>query len=87
MPPVAETFLRNFAQLFLTALWLLILARVLMSWVDPGRTNSISRFLMQATEPILAPVRRVLPQMGMFDFSALLVLIVLSTLMRVVGRM
>ena len=82
-----ETFVRNFLQFLVFALWLLILGRVLMSWFDPGRSNQVSRFLIQATEPILAPVRRILPQSGMFDFSALVVLLVLGTLMRVVGPM
>jgi YggT family protein len=85
--PVAETFVRTFAQLFLTALWLLVLGRVLMSWIDPTRGNAISQFLFQATEPLLAPVRRFLPQAGMFDFSALVVLLVLGALMRAVVRM
>ena len=79
---MVETFARNFLQTLLIALWLLILARVLMGWFDPGRSNQVSRLLVQATEPILAPVRRVLPQSGMFDFSALIVLLVLGTLMR-----
>ena len=84
---MAETFFRNFLSLFLVALWLLILGRVLMSWFDPGRSNQVSRFLIQATEPLLAPVRRLLPQSGMFDFSALIVLLVLGTLMRAVQSM
>jgi len=84
---VADVFIRNFLQIFLMALWLLILGRVLMSWFDPGRSNQVSRFLVQATEPILAPVRRLLPQTGMFDFSALIVLLILGTLMRAVVRM
>jgi YggT family protein len=84
---VADVFIRNFLQIFLMALWLLILGRVLMSWFDPGRSNQVSRFLVQATEPILAPVRRLLPQTGMFDFSALIVLLILGALMRAVVRM
>ena len=82
-----ETFVQNFVSLFVGALWLLILGRVLMSWFDPSRSNQVSRFLIQATEPILAPVRRLLPQSGMFDFSALIVLLVLGTLMRAVSAM
>jgi len=84
---VVETFFRNFLSLLLIALWLLILGRVLMSWFDPGRSNQVSRFLIQATEPLLAPVRKFLPQTGMFDFSALIVLLVLGTLMRAVQSM
>jgi YggT family protein len=84
---VVETFLRNFLSLLLIALWLLVLGRVLMSWFDPGRSNQVSRFLIQATEPILAPVRRFLPQTGMLDLSALIVLLLLGTLMRAVQSM
>jgi YggT family protein len=84
---VVETFARNFLQALLLVLWLLILGRVLISWVDPSRSYQLSRFLVQATEPILAPVRRVLPQSGMFDFSALIVLLVLGTLLRAVQTM
>ena len=81
---VVEVFVRNFLSILLVALWLLILGRVLMSWFDPSRSNQVSRFLVQATEPILAPVRRFLPQNGSFDFSAIIVLLVLGTLMRAV---
>ena len=84
---MAETFLRNFLSLLLVAVWLLVLGRVLMSWFDPGRSNQVSRFLIQATEPILAPVRRFLPQTGMFDFSALIVLLLLGVLMRAAQSM
>jgi YggT family protein len=84
---VVETFVRNFLSLLLIALWLLVLGRVLMSWFDPGRSNQVSRFLIQATEPILAPVRRFLPQTGMFDLSALIVLLLLGVLMRAAQSM
>jgi YggT family protein len=78
-----ELFLRNFIQLFLIALMVLIFARVLITWVDPTGRNQASAFIIQTTEPILAPVRRMLPQTGMIDFSATIVLLVLFALMRV----
>ena len=64
-------------------LWLLVLGRILMSWFDPTGRSQLSAFLIRATEPILAPVRRALPPSGMFDFSSFLVLIVLGVLWRV----
>jgi uncharacterized protein len=79
---VVELFLRNFIQLFLVILWLMVLGRALLSWVDPTGRNQISAFLIQTTEPILAPVRRLLPQSSMIDFSPLIVLLVLGALMR-----
>lgn len=75
-------FLTNFLQFLFMALWLLVLGRMIMSWVDPQGRNQISRFLVQATEPILGPVRRLLPQSGMIDWSGFVVLIVLGFLWR-----
>lgn len=75
-------FLLNFVQFLLIALWLLVLGRMLVSWVDPAGRNQVSAFLVQATEPILAPVRRLLPSTGMVDWSGLVVLIVLGFLWR-----
>lgn len=77
-------FLQIFVQFFLTALWLLILARVLLSWVNPRFEGTFGRFVYETTEPLLAPIRRVLPQTGMIDFSPLILLIVLGFLARVV---
>jgi YggT family protein len=79
-----QLFIQTFIGLILMILWLLVLGRVLMSWVDPTGRTQIGGFLIQATEPILAPVRRVMPQTGMFDFSSLVVLLVLGVLMRLV---
>jgi len=73
---------RNFFELFFIALWLLIFGRVIMSFVDPTGRNQISAFLIQATEPLLGPVRRLLPRTGMFDFSPLIVLLILGVLWR-----
>lgn len=75
-------FLQTFIQFFVTALWLIILARVLLSWVNPRFEGTIPRFIYETTEPLLAPIRRVLPQTGMIDFSPLILLIVVGLLWR-----
>ena len=79
-----EAFVRNFLELLFFALWLLIFGRVIMSFVDPTGRNQISAFLIQTTEPLLGPVRRLLPRTGMFDFSPLIVLLILGALWRAV---
>jgi YggT family protein len=79
---VGIAFLLNFLQFLVITLWALVLGRMLMSWVDPTGRNRVSAFLVQATEPMLAPVRRMLPQTGMIDWSGFIVLIVLGFLMR-----
>ena len=75
-------FVLTFVQFLLIALWAMVLGRMLMSWVDPTGRNQLSAFLIQATEPILAPVRRMLPATGMIDWSSFIVLLVLGFLWR-----
>jgi YggT family protein len=75
-------FLGLFVKLFLLALFVLVFARVLASWVDPQARKQATMFIVQATEPILGPVRRVLPRTGMIDFSPTIVLLGLFALMR-----
>ena len=76
-----------FLQSLVLVLWLLVLGRVLVSWVDPTGRNTISQFLVGMTEPLLAPIRRVLPQTGMVDFSPLVLMIGLGILLRVVSAL
>jgi YggT family protein len=76
--------LANFLQVAVTVLWLLVLGRVLVSWVDPRGSNQVSVFLIQATEPLLAPIRRFLPQTGMVDFSPLILMLILGAVLTVI---
>jgi YggT family protein len=71
-------------QAVIVTAWLVVLGRVIMSWIDPRFERPISQYLYSVTEPFLAPIRRALPQTGMFDLSPLLVLLALGILMRVV---
>jgi YggT family protein len=56
--------------------WVLLI-RAILSWVSQGR-SPIEYVFHQITEPMLAPVRRILPDMGGFDLSVLVVFIVLQ---------
>jgi YggT family protein len=76
-------FFQVFLTFFFVALWLLILARVLLSWVNPRFEGAIPRWIYETTEPLLAPIRRVLPQTGMIDFSPLILLILVGIIARV----
>ena len=69
--------------LALSAYQLILLARVLMTWLpnlDPN--NPIARFLYQVTEPVLAPIRSALPPLGGIDLSPLVVFLGISVLMQ-----
>jgi YggT family protein len=77
-------FLIVFIQLFVVALWLLVIGRVLLSWVNPRFEGPVARFLFETTEPLLAPIRRFLPQTGMIDFSPLVLMLLLGVVVRLV---
>ena len=49
-----------------------ILVRIFFSWIGASYTNRVYRFTVQITEPLLGPLRRMLPLVGMFDISPLL---------------
>jgi YggT family protein len=70
--------LLNFAEILLQILWVAILIRVLLSWFPIDPSNPIIRVLFEVTEPVLAPFRRVIPRIGMFDLSPLAALLVIQ---------
>lgn len=55
----------------LTIMWWMILIRALLSWVSPDPSNPIVQFLYRMTEPVLEPIRRFLPSMGI-DISPII---------------
>ncbi|HUF02616.1 MAG TPA: YggT family protein [Aridibacter sp.] len=58
---------------------LLIVVRIVMSWVTSG-SNKLLRLLSRLTDPILEPFRRLIPPLGMFDLSPIIVLFLLHFL-------
>ena len=67
----------------LSVLVLFIFIRFLAAWFVFSR-NSFLAFVMKVTDPILLPVQRLIPPLGMFDISAMLVLLVISFLQSIV---
>ena len=63
-----------------------IIAAALITWVSPDPRNPIVMFLRQVTEPVLAPVRRLLPpwKTGGLDFSPLIVILAIQFVERVI---
>lgn len=59
---------------------LLIFIRIIFSWGMVSYTNRIMRFLVKVTEPLLAPMRRMIPPLGPFDISAILAIILILLL-------
>jgi YggT family protein len=75
----------NFLQLLAFVLWLLLVVRVVMSWTNPTGGGGLTAFVYQATEPILAPIRRVLPPTAGVDWSPLVAMLILGVILRLVG--
>jgi len=74
------------AEIIAATVWVLsiaIFARAILSWfpnIDPR--NPIMEFLVTVTEPILAPLRAIVPRLGMIDITPMLAII----LLQVIGR-
>jgi len=61
------------------ALFILIFARIILSWVNVG-SYEIRDLVYRLTEPLLAPIRRILPATGGLDLSPMILLILASIL-------
>lgn len=57
-----------------------ILIRALLSWVNPDPSNPIVQFLVAITEPVLQPLRQIVPRVGMIDITPMVALIVLQVI-------
>ena len=68
------------------ALTLIVIARALLSWVDPGMKSSVGRILVDITEPLLGPIRRALPSAGGIDFSPIILIILLQFIEQFIFR-
>lgn len=59
---------------------LIVVVAVILSWVRVDRRNRLAVIVYALTEPVLAPIRKVLPPFGGLDLSPLLLLIALQIL-------
>jgi YggT family protein len=75
-------YLRTFISMLFQILSLAIFIRVLLSWIDPTGNMRITQVMRDLTEPILAPIRSLLPNMMMIDFSPFIAMLLLQMLGR-----
>ena len=74
--------LGTYVNYLVSALTIAIFGRVIMSWVSPAGKDPISTILIQITEPILRPIRQVMPRTGGFDLTPMIALLALNMLIR-----
>ncbi len=65
-------------SLLLNVYFIAIIAMIILSWLSPGGGHPVVMLLYQLTEPVMSPFRRLLPPMGGFDFSPIMVFILLN---------
>ncbi|GBD23455.1 hypothetical protein HRbin29_01121 [bacterium HR29] len=72
-----DPYVAQFTVTFLQILTWAIIARALMSWLPIDPSSSLYQLLFRVTEPIIEPIRRVLPPMGFIDLSPLAAILLL----------
>ncbi len=80
---VMGNVLQGLATVLDTVLWLymwVIIARALISWVNPDPWNPIVQFLERVTEPVLAPIRRWIGFRMGIDLSPIIAILIISFL-------
>lgn len=64
---------------------LMIFLRIIFSWGLVSYSNPLMKFLVNATEPLLAPLRRIIPPLGMFDISPIVAFVIVWLLQAAVA--
>ena len=62
-----------------------IFFRAILSWVNPNPYSPLARALDQITEPILGPLRRIIPRIGMIDITPMIAIFILIAIQRAVA--
>lgn len=73
--------------LLLNVFVIALFVRIALSWFSPepgGAAGAIEGFLRTFTDPVLEPVRRVMPRMGMLDLSPIVVVLVVSLIQQAI---
>uniref|UniRef100_A0A7V5XGG8 YggT family protein n=1 Tax=Thermodesulfobacterium geofontis TaxID=1295609 RepID=A0A7V5XGG8_9BACT len=85
-----KILLSSFIQLIdllLTIYVWIIIARAIISWVNPSPYHPLVRFLYKVTEPVLAPVRKIIPPIGGIDISPVIVIFIIFVIKNLLHRL
>ncbi len=74
--------LYNLLETVISLLTMAIFLRAILSWLAVPSNNPISEVLTRITEPVLAPLRRYIPRMGMMDLTPLIAIMLLQFLIK-----
>lgn len=68
----------SFISILATVLTLAVFIRALLSWIMPNESGGLTRVLLDVTEPVLRPIRRILPPVSGIDFSPIVAMIAIQ---------
>lgn len=75
---------REFVLFFVSMLFFIlqfaIIIRALMSWFNPSPENPVVRIVYEITEPVLAPLRRIVPRIGMIDITPIVAILLMQVI-------
>ncbi len=77
----------RFVEVLTTIFWIAILARVILSWVPIDQSSPfhvVVAFVHEITEPVLGPIRSVLPSFGFLDLSPMVALLLMAVIQFIV---
>ena len=80
-----ENFLLTFIYWLFQILQFAIIIRSLLSWFNPKPDNPLVILLYEITEPILAPLRRIVPKLGMIDITPIVAILLMSVIQQVLS--
>ncbi len=80
-------FLVNFIIMLADILSFAIIVRAVLTWFPIRPNNVVVVFLFYVTEPILAPLRRVIPRLGMLDITPLVAIVILRFLPNLIFKL
>lgn len=78
-------FIFTILNSILNVLLIAIFVRIILSWVRVDPYHPAVQFLHRITEPILAPIRKLMPQSGMMDFSSIVAYFIIIIIQRLLG--
>ncbi len=76
----------NFIVILCRILSLAIFVRALLSWFPIGANNPLVAIVYQLTEPIIAPLRRIIPRIGMIDVTPIVAIVLLQVIASFAAR-
>ncbi len=79
-------FIIQFALILAYILQIAIIGRAIISWFPVSPENPLVRVLNEITEPVLAPLRRVVPRFGMLDLTPMIAIIILMVVQQALTK-